>query len=685
MKRKRSIALSVFVFLLCLAGGIYGRTVQAADNVITDFSRIFYIPAGAAIRGGDLQELHDIYDSMGCTAYTEDGGDIYLDVIWDYSGIDRQTVGAYEITGTVQLPDGYTSKVNLPVWKASVSVQNPGQPEIHVYSRMIAAGIYYFPWIVEQDPDTMTIWMKKEGEDWVNVSEEGYGLCDTDGMYLSCQSMVPDSIYTLAVTYNGGKTRNLTYRYERDGTLDLISYQPGLLGSLIEKETVIRSCEPVNEKSLKRCMAYAVKTGQSLAEVQQDLEDTFHILGSTCEEFEDSASHPAVVMPSVWDFGQVNTSVPGVYQVTGQFAAPDGFTLAEDMAVPEAVAYITVQNPDQPQLQTCYMAASDILFFPMVLESFAESRLGEFQVYLKENGNETKVREEAYYFTPKGLYLKKELLQMNREYGIYVQYPGGCTGEYTFCMDEDLITNEHWYERNYADRDGKDLPDIDNGPEKVTDVSTIMVGNRLADLISTGASQIPFEKDGVQVKVPADVAEDWEVGEDDVLQVDISREDGEISVKISKNGEEITDIPGATVEYPYSSGGGQGAVLTDEDGNEYTGTVDETQNVAVVPIDKTGEYLIEEKTEEDSSEESQADAGEDESLDDEEFLTKGVSQPDQEVTAEKELDDDLAFQRKKTAVIIGIIVILLILLWYLPMRRGRKLRKGDRGEEGQGR
>ena len=58
---------------------------------------------------------------------------------------------------------------------------------IQVYSRMISAGIYYFPWITEQNPDIMEIWLQKEGEDWVNVSEEGYGVADTDGMYLSCQ------------------------------------------------------------------------------------------------------------------------------------------------------------------------------------------------------------------------------------------------------------------------------------------------------------------------------------------------------------------------------------------------------------------------------------------------------------------------------------------------------------------
>ena len=90
---------------------------------------------------------------------------------------------------------------------------------------------------------------------------------------------------------------------------------------------------------------------------------------------------------------------------------------------------------------------------------------------------------------------------------------------YTFQYDEDLITNEHWYERNYADRDGKDFPDIDNGPEKVTDTSTIMVGNRLLDFIRMGEKQIPFEKDGVLIEVPTETVKDWEIEDQDQIQV----------------------------------------------------------------------------------------------------------------------------------------------------------------------
>ena len=61
---------------------------------------------------------------------------------------------------------------------------------------------------------------------------------------------------------------------------------------------------------------------------------------------------------------------------------------------------------------------------------------------------------------------------------------------------------------NYADRDGKDLPDIDTGKETVTDVSTVIVGNRLAALMSAQVEKIPFESGGVLVRVPTKVVKD---------------------------------------------------------------------------------------------------------------------------------------------------------------------------------
>ena len=253
----------------------------------------------------------------------------------------------------------------------------------------------------------------------------------------------------------------------------------------------------------------------------------------------------------------------------------------------------------------------------------------------------------------------------------------------------ELISNEHWYKRNYADRDGKELPDIDNETERVTDTSAILVGNRLLDLMKNGVKLIPFEGDGVLVRVPVEVVKGWNIKAEDQIETDISWVGSDVSVKISKNGEAVTDIPGAIVEIPYANRDSQ-TMLTDEEGNSYTGSVNDAQNAAVIPIDKTGDYTVEEQPQ--NQTESEEDTAEDDDL--EEDSSGNEEDPGEENLSEQveELlsgdvknqkansDVKLNSQRKKTAAIVIIIVILLILLWNIPMRRGEKLRKGERGE-----
>ena len=606
MKKNTYFRKALVLLLFCLFIFMGNQKVWAGEKLVTEFSRIFYIPAGAMEKGTGLEGLREIYDTMSCTAYTGEGEELLLDVIWDYSGICTWKKGAYQIFGTVKLPEGYTSQAALPVWSARISVQDPDIPELYAYSRMISAGLYYFPWIIRTDPSRMEIWMKEEGQGWVNVSEEGYGMCDTDGLYLSSQSMLPGKIYTLTVSYEGGKTDNLKYRYGSDGNLDVISYTPGAVGELLQKETVIRSIEPVEKDGLERCMAYAIRTGQSLSEIRKDLEDTIYIQGSTQNCYEDTAAHPSVVLKSVWDFSSVDIHTPGVYKVKAGFSAPEGYTLDPKLEFPLTTAYIAVQKPDQPQIQTYYMADADTFFFPMVLDAF-DGQLREFQVYLESEDQTCLLTQENATVGRKGLYLRKNVLKLGRDYRLYAIYPGGSTGIYEFHYDETFLTHEHWYERNYADRDGNDLPDLDNGTEKVTDTSTVIVGNRLLDMLEIYKKNIPFEKDGVQIKVPVEVVKKWEVSSEDEIKINISKDQDQISVHLYKNGEELTDISGGSLELP--SGYTGETVLEDEEGNIYSGTKKEEQNITEIKIDKTGDFTIEE-TEDPEKESAEKNTGE---------------------------------------------------------------------------
>ena len=670
MKKNTYFRKALVLLLFCLFIFMGNQKVWAGEKLVTEFSRIFYIPAGAMEKGTGLEGLREIYDTMSCTAYTGEGEELLLDVIWDYSGICTWKKGAYQIFGTVKLPEGYTSQAALPVWSARISVQDPDLPELYAYSRMISAGLYYFPWIIRTDPSRMEIWMKEEGQGWVNVSVEGYGMCDTDGLYLSSQSMLPGKIYTLTVSYEGGKTDNLKYRYGSDGNLDVISYTPGAVGELLQKETVIRSIEPVEKDGLERCMAYAIRTGQSLSEIRKDLEDTIYIQGSTQNCYEDTAAHPSVVLDSVWDFSSVDIHTPGVYKVKAGFSAPEGYTLDPKLEFPLTTAYIAVQKPDQPQIQTYYMADADTFFFPMVLDAF-DGQLREFQVYLESEDQTCLLTQENATVGRKGLYLRKNVLKLGRDYRLYAIYPGGSTGIYEFHYDETFLTHEHWYERNYADRDGNDLPDLDNGTEKVTDTSTVIVGNRLLDMLEIYKKNIPFEKDGVQIKVPVEVVKKWEVSSEDEIKINISKDQDQISVHFYKNGEELTDISGGSLELP--SGYTGETVLEDEEGNIYSGTKKEEQNITEIKIDKTGDFTIEE-TEDPEKESAEKNTGEMNQAGGSMDSSKGEEKTDGESSGNRKPS------RVKSAALVAGTAFLSILLLYIPGRNGEKLRKGERGE-----
>lgn len=675
MKKKRKLLILCTAVCMLLLGG--SVQVQAEEKIIRDFSKIFYIPAGAVEKGQSLDGLRETYDALTCTAYTQDGEELVLPVSWDYSRIDLQKTGAYQITGSVLIPEEYRSEAEIPTWTVGISVQNPGQPEIQVYSEMHAAGLFYFPWVTQRNPDTMEIWIQQEGEAWVNASEEGYGMCDTDGMYLSCQSMLPGKIYTLTVLYDSGKTKNLKYRYGTDGELAILSYTPGIVGETVVRDYTIRSCENLKSKSLERCMAYAVAVGQDLSPIKEELEETFHMLGSTQEEYEDTAAHPSVVMPSKWDFTAVDVGKPGVYKVTGTFQAPEGYRLLKGLTLPVAVAYINVQRADAPEIQTYYVSGTNSFSFPMVLSSFSKEELEQFRVYLMDGEKEVLLDEKYGRITGNGLYLKRNALQMNHDYGLYVSYPGGNTGVYAFHYDTDFIKNEQWYERNYADRDGNDLPDIDNGTEEVTHFATVITGNRLMDLMGTKVKTLPFEKDGVLIRIPVEAVKEWNVKPDDEIRVEIVKKENEVSFNIYKNGNEITDIPGSTVEIPYSQSGTYEVALEDESGNSYEGTLQDTQKVAVIPVDQTGDYEIKETETAVLDEGTEAESGEtkEEAVEKEPETQSGTRAPEEDAS-----QDSYRKRNQMTALLLGGIILLAAGVPLVSQRHSRKLRKGERSE-----
>ena len=168
---------------------------------------------------------------------------------------------------------------------------------------------------------------------------------------------------------------------------------------------------------------------------------------------------------------------------------------------------------------------------------------------------------------------------------------------------------------------------------------------------------ISFEKDGVQIKVPVETVKNWKVSSEDEIKINISKEQDQISVHFYKNGEEITDISGGSLELP--SGYTEKIVLEDDEGNTYRGTKKEEQNITEIKIDKTGDYTMAETSEEGNSEEN----------------TGKINQAGESTDFKNQKPS-----RVKSAALVAGTAFLSILLLYLPGRNEEKLRKGERGE-----
>ena len=348
--------------------------------------------------------------------------------------------------------------------QTTVSIQYPGRPEINTYYRLTAAGLYIFPWLEREDADSMEAYLKKDNGQWMNLTEEGFALCSEDGLYVSNQSMVVGNTYSLMVVYGDGQrqTGTLRFRYQKDGSLKVYSYQYSQLGNTGSPAKRIRSYNAKDEKYLSRCAAYAVETGSSLEKIEEDLKESVRLRVSTAEKFENTAENPEIILESSWDMSQADLTKQGVCKLIGTFVVPEGYQLAENLALPKAYAYLSVQKRGNPQIDTYSMPVVDLVEFPMLMADFSAEELQNVQVYIRENkGSYQKLDRELAEVTSGGIQLYcREVLKKGNNYDICAVYETGSTGIYSFLYNEDFIVNEYWHERNFSDRDEKNLPAI---------------------------------------------------------------------------------------------------------------------------------------------------------------------------------------------------------------------------------
>lgn len=379
---------------------------------------------------------------------------------------------------------------------------------------------------------------------------------------------------------------------------------------------------------------------------------------STAETFENTAENPELILESSWDLSRVNMEKQGVYKVTGSFVIPEGYEVADSLALPEAYAYLSVQKKGEPQINTYSMPTVDLLEFPMLLDGFSTEERRNIQVYLSENeGNYRKIDDDLVEVTSDGIQIYyREILKKGQNYQICAVYEKGSTGIYSFSYNDAFIVNEYWHERNFSDREEKDLPDIvqkapassevvqeekkenlntgsagyhydnsygtDNNTdgqnsssnkasdaksaeisdtensvtELSTDTITAVSGKRILLMIQQNGSA-RFEKQGISVTFFPDTVNGWKINAEDEIQIGIEKtSETAFSLRIFVRGEEVTEVPGTVVEFQTSVFGGIQSPETvkaeDVQGNQYAVNYQEKQNVLRMEINQTGDYFL---------------------------------------------------------------------------------------------
>ena len=758
--RKQKITVLILMITLCLTG-IWGMkkntTVWGAVIRVNDVIVPKDIPAVAVEINKSSELITEKLSRVFYTVYT-DTDTLHIPVFWDVSSVNMKLAGVYTMKGVLKLPPEYAfdESESLQV-QTTVSVQYPDKPDINIYYRLTAAGIYIFPWLKQENSDSMEAYLKKESGQWINLTEEGFALCEEEGLYVSNQSMVVGNTYSLLVTYDNGRkqTNTLRFQYQRDGSLKIYGYQYSQLGNTGSPAKRIRSYNAKDEKYLSRCAAYAVEIGSSLRKIEEDLKESVRLRVSTAEKFENTAENPEIILESSWDMSQVDLTKQGVYKLTGTFVVPEGYQLSENLALPKAYAYLSVQERGYPQINTYSMPVVDLVEFPMLMAGFSAEELQNVQVYIRKNkGSYQKLDRELAEVTSKGIQLYcREILKKGNNYDICAVYETGSTGIYSFSYNDEFIVNEYWHERNFSDRDEKNLPaivqkapgqtvtpvpsvegmespdtkennyeessgetsdnsrnsgqkasagetkatgsgtisDFDAADSTVTELSTDTVtavsGQRLLLMLQQNGS-VRFEKQGISVTILPETINTWKVAANDEIQMKIEKTaKSAFSLRIFVRGEEVTGIPGSTVEFQTSVFGEisspETVTVVDAQGNLCAVTWQDKQKILRVEIEKTGDYFISDdpaggqtdKTETNLTESSVSDADEDtEAILDgvitEEVTTEGL--PEKQKKEAVKLIKRIDF----TGEICGLLSIAAVgVILFLILRRKRNNRR----------
>ena len=188
--------------------------------------------------------------------------------------------------------------------------------------------------------------------------------------------------------------------------------------------------------------AYAIATGSDLsAFISTNLPKLWN-----CYDASDTLYQADIC----WNTDSVNTTTPGLYWLTGTLAAPAHTAFAETLAVPVLRVPVSVQDPNNPDIN-CIFPARGKLCLPI---AGLPGDPAQIRIRLcTHDGIWQDITDSGdCQISSDAIYLSNSLFTPQETYKLQVTYEGGKTGILTFLFDETL---EH-FQYSGGDRDGGD-------------------------------------------------------------------------------------------------------------------------------------------------------------------------------------------------------------------------------------
>ena len=188
--------------------------------------------------------------------------------------------------------------------------------------------------------------------------------------------------------------------------------------------------------------AYAITTGSDLsAFISTNLPGLW-----SCYDASDTLYQADIC----WNTDSVNTTTPGLYWLTGTLAAPAHTAFAETLAVPVLRVPVSVQDPNNPDIN-CIFPARGKLCIPI---AGLPGDPAQIRIRLcTHDGIWQDITDSGdCQISSDAIYLSNSLFTPQETYKLQVTYEGGKTGILTFLFDETL---EH-FQYSGGDRDGGD-------------------------------------------------------------------------------------------------------------------------------------------------------------------------------------------------------------------------------------